>query len=97
MKPTHRTEDGSYQSEIQKYISDNPTDFQMKVALLFTMTDGFTKMGKVIQQAVKKEKKKAIQELEHAVNNTQRTPSGTINMKGDVMFGGMSIAPRSAW
>jgi hypothetical protein len=34
------------------------------------MTDGFTKMGKVIQQAVKKEKKKAIQELEHAVNNT---------------------------
>ena len=97
MKPTHRTEDGSYQSEIQKYISDNPTEFQMKVALLFTMTDGFTKMGKVIQQAVKKEKKKAIQELEHTVNNTQRTPSGTINMKGDVMFGGMSIAPRSAW
>ena len=97
MKPTHRTEDGSYQSEIQKYIAENPTDFQMKVALLFTMTEGFTKMGKVIQQAVKKEKKKAIQELEHAVNNTQRTPSGTINMKGEVMFGGMKIAPKSAW
>ena len=97
MKPIHRTEDGSYQSEIQKYIAENPTDFQMKVALLFTMTEGFTKMGKVIQQAVKKEKKKAIQELEHAVNNTQRTPSGTINMKGEVMFGGMKIAPKSAW
>jgi hypothetical protein len=49
MKPTHRTENGTYQSEIQKYIAENPTDFQMKVALLFTMTDGFTKMGKVIQ------------------------------------------------
>lgn len=97
MKPTHKTEDGSYQSEIQKYIAENPTDFQMKVALLFTMTEGFTKMGKVVQQAVKKEKKKAIQELEHAVNNTQRTPSGTINMKGEVMFGGMKIAPKSAW
>jgi hypothetical protein len=89
MKPTHRTENGTYQSEIQKYIAENPTDFQMKVALLFTMTEGFTKMGKVIQQAVKKEKKKAIQELEHTVNNTQRTPSGTINMKGDNMFGGL--------
>jgi hypothetical protein len=97
MKPTHRTKDGNYQSNIQKYIAENPTDFQMKVALLFTMTDGFTKMGKVIQQAVKKEKRKAIQELEHTVNNTQRTPSGTINMKGEQMFGGMTIAPRSAW
>lgn len=97
MKPTHRTENGTYQSEIQKYIAENPTDFQMKVALLFTMTDGFTKMGKVIQQAVKKEKKKAIQELEHTVNNTQRTPSGAINMKGDNMFGGLQIAPKSMW
>lgn len=97
MKPTHRTENGTYQSEIQKYIAENPTDFQMKVALLFTMTEGFTKMGKVIQQAVKKEKKKAIQELEHTVNNTQRTPSGTINMKGDNMFDGLQIAPKSMW
>lgn len=100
MKPTHKTENGVYQSAIQKYIADNPTDFQMKVALLFTMTDGFTKMGNVLKQAVKKEKRKALQELEHVVNNTQRNPSGTLNLRGrkeDQMFGGMEIAPISAW
>lgn len=100
MKPTHKTENGVYQSAIQKYIADNPTDFQMKVALLFTMTDGFTKMGNVLKQAVKKEKRKALQELEHVVNNTQRNPSGTLNLRGrkeDQMFGGMEIAPVSAW
>jgi len=100
MKPTHKTENGVYQSAIQKYIAENPTDFQMKVALLFTMTEGFTKMGNVLKQAVKKEKKKALQELEHTINNTQRTPSGTLNlrgMKGDDMFGGLEVAPTSTW
>ena len=58
MKPTHKTENGSYQSTIQKYIAENPMDFQMKVALLFTMTDGFTKMGNVLKQTVKKEKRR---------------------------------------
>lgn len=100
MKPTHKTENGVYQSAIQKYIAENPADFQMKVALLFTMTDGFTKMGNVLKQAVKKEKKKALQELEHTINNTQRTPSGTLNLRGtkrDDMFGGLEIAPTSTW
>lgn len=100
MKPTFRSEDGNYQSAIQKYIAENPMDFQMKVALLFTMTDGFTKMGKVLNQTVKKEKKKAMQELEQVVNNTQRTPSGTLNLFGhddNATFNGMQIAPESAW
>ena len=39
--------------EIQKYIAENPVDFQMKVALLYTMTEGFTKMGNVLKQTVK--------------------------------------------
>lgn len=100
MKPTHKTEEGVYQSAIQKYIAENPTDFQMKVALLFTMTDGFTKMGNVLKQTVKKEKRKALQELEHTINNTQRNPSGTLNMRGrkeEPMFGGLEIAPQSTW
>lgn len=101
IKPTHRTEQGAYQSAIQKYIAENPMDFQMKVALLFTMTDGFTKMGNVLKQTVKKEKKKAMQELESVVNNTQRTPSGALNLFGgadkDSSFNGLQIAPESAW
>lgn len=101
MKPTHKTEKGTYQSSIQKYIAENPMDFQMKVALLWTMTDGFKNMGNVLKQSVKKEKKKAIAELEAVVNGTQRTPSGMFNPRGgrdaDASFNGMRLAPPSAW
>lgn len=103
MRPTHRTEQGTYQSEIQKYISENPADFQMKVALLFTMTDGFKNMGNVLKQTVKKEKKKAMQELENVVNNTQRNPSGGLNLFGgkdpDSNFrgSGLQFAPPETW
>ena len=48
MKPTYKTKEGVYQSEMQKYISENPQDFQMKVALLYTMTDGFKNMNNVL-------------------------------------------------
>lgn len=100
IKPTHKNDKGVYQSAIQKYISEHPMDFQMKVALLFTMTDGFSKMGNVLKQTVKKEKKKAMQELENVVNSTQRTPSGGINFFGkdpDANFNGLQIAPPSSW
>jgi hypothetical protein len=75
-------------------------DFQMKVALLFTMTDGFTKMGNVLKQTVKKEKKKAMQELEKVVNNTQRNSFGSLNLFGkdeDSSFNNLQFAPKSAW
>ena len=101
MKPTFKTEKGVYQSAIQKYIAENPADFQMKVALLFTMTDGFKKMGNVLKQTVTKEKKKAMQELESVVNSTQRTPSGALNPFGgndkDSSFNGLQFAPASSW
>ena len=75
-------------------------DFQMKVALLFTMTDGFTKMGNVLKQTVKKEKKKAMQELEKVVNNTQRNSFGSLNLfekDENSSFNNLQFAPKSAW
>lgn len=100
MKPTHKTEQGTYQSTIQKYIAENPADFQMKVALLFTMTDGFKNMGNVLKQTVKKEKKKALDELEAVVNSTQRTPSGVFNptrKDSEASFNGLHFASPDLW
>lgn len=100
MKPTYKNEQGQYQSAIQKYIAENPADFQMKVALLFTMTDGFTKMGNVLTQTVKKEKKKAIKDLEAVINNTQRTNSGLLDLSAgddDANFRGVKFAPPESW
>lgn len=99
MKPTFRTSDGKYQTALQKYIAENPEEFQTNVALLYTMTDGFKNMGGALKATVKKEKKKTLAELENVVNNTQRTPSGIINMKGDKdsSFRGLQFAPPDLW
>lgn len=100
MKPTYKTKEGVYQSEMQKYISENPQDFQMKVALLYTMTDGFKNMNNVLKETVKKEKKKAMKDLESAINNTSRVPSGSLNLNfndGNTTFRGKKIAPPELW
>lgn len=100
VKPTHRDEKGNYQSELQKYATEHPMEFQMYSALLYTLTDGFTKMGNVLKQNVKKEKKKALTELENVINNTQRTPYGGIDLKGsdpNSIFNGIEIAPQDKW
>ena len=99
-KPNYKNENGVYQSAIQKYIAENPMDFQMKVALLYTMTDGFTKMGNVLTQTVKKEKKKAMKDLEAVINNTKRTSSGLLNMLDadeDTNFRGVQFATPDMW
>lgn len=100
MKPVYKNEQGQYQSAIQKYITENPMDFQMKVALLFTMTDGFTKMGNVLTQTVKKEKKKAMQDLEAVINSTSRNSRGLLNLSGgndeDSTFN-VKLAPPGMW
>ena len=70
-KPVYKTEDGEYLTAIQKYEEDNPIEFRRALSILFTMTDGFTNIDKLIQKKVNKEVKNSIRNLEH----TLRTPS----------------------
>lgn len=70
-KPVYKTEDGEYLTAIQKYEEDNPIEFRRALSILFTMTDGFTNIDKLIQKKVNKEIKNSIRNLEH----TLRTPS----------------------
>lgn len=79
-KPVYKDpESGEYLTAIQKYERDNKVDFMKKVGLLFTMTDGFTNLDKLIKPKVKKEVKNSLRELEHTINNTRRTSSGSLN------------------
>ena len=70
-KPVYKTEDGEYLTAIQKYEEDNPVEFRRALSILFTMTDGFTNIDKLVQKKVNKEVKNSIRNLEH----TLRTPS----------------------
>ena len=78
-KPVYKTEDGEYLTAIQKYEEDNPVEFRRALSVLFTMTDGFKNIDKLVQKKVNKEVKNSIRNLEH----TLRTPS---KHSGDLQF-----------
>jgi hypothetical protein len=79
LKPVYKKEDGTYMSELQKYANENPQEFQIKMALLFAMSDKFKNPEKIARETVKKEKKKAMKELETVINGTQMSLSGGID------------------
>ncbi len=83
-KPAYKDpESGEYLTAIQKYEAENRTDFLKNVGLLYTLTDGFKNLDKLVNTKVKKEMKKGLKELEHTLNNTSRNSNGAINFVGD--------------
>lgn len=77
-------ETGELLTAIQKYESENRTDFLKYVGLFYTMTDGFKNLDNLVKDKVRKEKKKGLSELEHTLNNTARTPGGSLNFVSGV-------------
>lgn len=79
-KPVYKDpETGELYSAIQKYEMENRTDFLKNLGLLFTLTDGFKNIDRLVNGRVKKEVKKGIRELENTLNNTSRTSGGSLN------------------
>jgi hypothetical protein len=62
---------------------EHENDFIKNVGLLFTLTDGFTNLNKLVQPTAKKEVKKKLRELEHTINNTQRSNNGPLKYVGN--------------
>ena len=48
------------------------------VGLLFTLTDGFKNIDKLVKGRVRNEVKKGLRELETTLNNTARTSEGNL-------------------
>lgn len=82
-KPIAKDEDGEYLTAIQKYERDNPVEFRKKLGVLFTMTDGFKDIDKLVKGKVRKEVKSSMRELEHKLSNTTR-PSGNPRYVGGI-------------
>lgn len=72
-------ETGERLTAIQKYESENKTEFMKNLGLIFVLTDGFKKLDGLVQGKVKKEVKKGLRELEHTINNTSRNTGGNLN------------------
>ena len=84
-KPVYKDpKTGNFYTAIQKYELDNKEDFLKNVGLLFTLTDGFKNIDKLVGGKVKKEVKKGLRELETKLNNTARTPDGSLRFVSGV-------------
>lgn len=82
-KPIYKDpETGEYYTAVQKYRLENENDFIKNVGLLFTLTDGFTNLDKLVSPKAKKEVKSKLKELQHTLSNTQRTNDGNLDFVG---------------
>lgn len=69
---------GTLYTAIQKYETENRTEFLKNLSLIFTLTDGFKDFNGLIKSKVKKEVSKGMKELENTLNNTSRTSEGSL-------------------
>lgn len=84
-KPVYKDkETGELYTALQKYEMDNKTEFIKNVGLLFTLTDGFKNIDKLVQGKVKTEVRKGLRELEHTLNNTSRSSDGNLKFVSGV-------------
>ena len=84
-KPIYKDPDtGELLTAVQKYERDNSTEFLKNVGLLFTLTDGFKNLDKLVKGKVRKEVKKGLRELESTINSTSRTSDGNLRFTSGV-------------
>lgn len=84
-KPVYKDpKSGEVLTALQKYERDNKLDFVKNIGLLYTLTDGFKNIDKVVKSKVNKEMKKGMSHLESVINNTSRTSDGNLNFVSGV-------------
>ena len=83
-KPVYKDPDtGQYYTEIQKYRLEHENEFIKNIGILYTLTDGFQNINKIIGPRTKKQVKSKLRELEHTINNTQRDSGGNLKYVGN--------------
>ena len=77
-------ETGEFYTALQKYEMDNHSDFMKNVGLLFTLTDGFKSLDKLVKGRVKKEISKGLKGLENILNTTSRDSNGNLKFVSSI-------------
>lgn len=78
-KASYKDSEGNILTPIQKYIKENPLEAQYYLSLMFTLTDGYKNIDKLVNQKLSKEKKSALRELQHTLSNTRQFDDGSVN------------------
>lgn len=78
-RPVYKDPDtGEYLTALQKYEKENKTEFLKNIGLIYTLTDGFKSLDKLVKGKVNKEVKKGLRDLERTLNNTRRDFNGNL-------------------
>lgn len=84
-KPIYKDPDtGELYTAIQKYEIENRTEFLKNIGILFTLTDGFKNIDKLVKQKVNREVRKGFKELEHTISNTSISADGNLRFTSGV-------------
>lgn len=84
-KPIYKDSDGNYLTAVQRYQRENKSEFLKNIGIIYTLTNGFKDVDNLISSTVKKETKNSLKELEHALNNTNRTSDGILSYTGGII------------
>ena len=82
------TDDGEQLTAVQAYADEHPVEFRTALGIVWALTDGFTKMGNLLQKSVSKKVNKNLQEIESRLK-TQGHQGGSLRFsEGDSGNGG---------
>lgn len=84
-KPVHKDKDtGELLTEVQLYQREHRMEFIKNLGIIYTLTDGFKNLDKLISGEVNKKVRKSLKELEHTINSTTRHSDGSFNYMSGV-------------
>lgn len=91
-------ESGMTLTALQKAERDDRMNFLKNVGMIYTLTDGFKSLDKLVGGKVRKEMKKGLRELESKLNNTARTSDGQLRFaSGDLDRKNESVLDGKDW
>lgn len=65
-------EDGEKLTAVQLYADEHPVEFRVMLGTVYALTDGFTKMGNLLNKSVTKKVNKNLQEIERKFQNQRQ-------------------------
>lgn len=84
-KPVYKDpKSGETFTAIQKFEMEHSDEFLVKLSLLFTLTDNFKSLDKLVDSKVKKGIKRGLKDLEGRINSTSRDANGNLRYTSGV-------------
>lgn len=83
VKTVKVNEDGEKLTAVQQYADEHPVNFRVMLGTIYALTEGFTKMGNLLNKSVNKKVKRNLQEIEQRLQGQPQGGSFRYTEGGD--------------